>query len=111
MRDGDGATGQRMSLADIERLQEYLRANGKRRASDEKAVSGIGCYGERFSNRRDSAWILTGKRYGSRNNESFEPQTGGKLPLVARRLIEENRQRRINGGKRAAISAGDWTRL
>jgi hypothetical protein len=25
MRDGYGATGQRMSLADIERLQEYLR--------------------------------------------------------------------------------------
>lgn len=25
MRDGDGATGQRMSFADIERLQEYLR--------------------------------------------------------------------------------------
>lgn len=25
MRDGDGATGQRMSLADIERIQEYLR--------------------------------------------------------------------------------------
>lgn len=25
MRDGNGATGQRMSLADIERVQEYLR--------------------------------------------------------------------------------------
>ncbi len=25
MRDGDGATGQRMSLADIEQINEYLR--------------------------------------------------------------------------------------